>query len=110
MIVCFAMQTVYYSGNDIHVERLTDGTTFLITWNDVFATDSRLLFEITIGTTEGGSDILQWVETLETRLIASSLYESTDYYITLTAINAAGLYKTVKHTIIGWSSLEAIKR
>ena len=50
---------------------------------------------------EGGSDILQWVETMETRLEASPLHKSTDYYVTLTAINAAGLYETVEHVVVG---------
>ena len=90
-----------FAGNDIQVERQTDDTTVHIKWDDVFTANSRLLFKITIGTTEGGSDILQWVETLDTRLIVSPIYKSTDYYLTLTAINAAGLYETVKHTIIG---------
>ena len=44
-----------------------------------------------MGTILGGSDVMQWVETMDTGLRVSPLVPYTDYHLTLTAINAAGL-------------------
>ncbi|CAH1783334.1 unnamed protein product, partial [Owenia fusiformis] len=43
-----------------------DRTTAVLTWADVFTSDSDIYYELTIGTNPGGSDIMKWVETKET--------------------------------------------
>ena len=43
----------------------------------------------------------QWVETMETGIRVSPLAPSTDYYLTVTAINKAGLADTVTKTVSG---------
>ena len=42
---------------------------------------------------------MQWVETMDTGLRVSPLVPYTDYHLTLTAINAAGLSQTVNKII-----------
>ena len=60
---------------------------------------SALLYEVSLGTLPGGSEVMQWVETMETTMDVSPLEPSTNYYLTLTAVNAAGLSKTVTQLI-----------
>ncbi len=72
-----------------------------ITWTGVFSSSTRLVYEVSIGKIEGRSDVLQWVETLDTHLVVSPLHKSTDYYVIITAINAVGLHETVNYKIIG---------
>ncbi len=91
---------VYFTGVSISVIWLRS-TEVQIIWTGVFSSSTRLVYEVSIGKIEGGSDILQWVETLDTHLVVSPLHKSTDYYVTVTAINAVGLHEIVKYTIIG---------
>ncbi len=91
---------VYFTGIAVSVIWLRS-TEAQITWTGVFSSSTRLVYEVSIGKIEGGSDVLQWVETLDTHLVVSPLHKSTDYYITLTAINAVGFHETVKYTVIG---------
>ncbi|XP_072048762.1 uncharacterized protein [Amphiura filiformis] len=77
----------------------TTNTTLQLQWPGVFSSSSALVYEVSIGLAEGRSDILQWIETMETDLIITPLQRFTDYYVTLTSINAAGLYKTIKYVV-----------
>ncbi|XP_072034094.1 uncharacterized protein [Amphiura filiformis] len=88
------------TGVTVGVKWLED-TKVQITWTGVFMSTSQLIYEVSIGTVEGGSDVLQWVETLDTHLEMSPLHPSTDYYIAISAINTVGLYETIKYVIIG---------
>ena len=54
---------------------------------------------MSLGTILGGSDVIQWVETMDTSMRVSPLVSYTDYHLTLTAINAAGLSQTVNKII-----------
>ncbi|XP_022088109.1 uncharacterized protein LOC110977889 isoform X2 [Acanthaster planci] len=75
---------------------LGDGTVDLA-WDGLFSNpySSSLVYEVSLGTIPGGSDVMQWVETTETGMRVSPLAPYTDYHLTLTAINAAGLSQTV---------------
>ncbi|XP_038051300.1 uncharacterized protein LOC119724354 isoform X2 [Patiria miniata] len=77
---------------------LGDGTVDLA-WDGLFSPSSSLVYEVSLGTIPGGSDIMQWVETMETDMRVSTLAPFTDYHLTLTAINAAGLSQTVNKII-----------
>ena len=69
-------------------------------WQGVFAASpSALVYEVSLGRLPGGSDVIQWVETMETDMDVSPLEPNTDYYLTLTAVNAAGLSETVTKAI-----------
>ena len=70
-----------------------------LSWDGLFVSSSPLYFEVSIGTILGGSDVMQWVETMNTGMRVSPLVSHTDYYLTVTAINAAGLSQTVNNII-----------
>ncbi|XP_071798435.1 uncharacterized protein [Asterias amurensis] len=70
-----------------------------LSWDGLFVSSSPLYFEVSIGTILGGSDVMQWVETTNTGMRVSPLVSHTDYYLTVTAINAAGLPQTVNNII-----------
>ncbi|XP_038057739.1 uncharacterized protein LOC119729229 [Patiria miniata] len=72
-----------------------------LTWDGLFSasSSSSLVYEVSLGTIPGGSDIMQWVETMEIGMRVSPLAPFTDYHLTLTAINAAGLSQTVTKII-----------
>ena len=73
--------------------------TLTISWNSAFATDTMLLYEVTVGTRLGGSDVMQWVETMTPQISIFHLDKLTDYHLTLTAINAVGLSKTINKVL-----------
>ncbi len=68
-------------------------------WDGLFASSSPMFFEVSLGTVLGGSDVMQWVETMNTVMRVSPLVPHTDYFLTVTAVNAAGLPKTVNEVI-----------
>lgn len=68
-------------------------------WDELFVSSSPMFFEASLGTILGGSDVMQWIETMHTGMRVSPLVPHTDYYITVTAINAAGLAQTVKKVV-----------
>ena len=70
-----------------------------LSWDGLFVSSSPMFFEVSLGTILGGSDVMQWVETMHTGMRVSPLVPHTDYYITVTAINAAGLPQTVNVVI-----------
>ena len=76
-------------------------STLKLRWTGVFSSSSAssLVYEVSIGKAEGWSDVLQWVETMDTELLVSPLQHLTDYYVTVTGINGAGLYETTKFVL-----------
>ncbi|XP_038050879.1 uncharacterized protein LOC119724031 [Patiria miniata] len=75
-------------------------TTVDLAWGGLFSSpSSSLVYEVSLGTIPGGSDVMQWVETMESGMNVSRLVPYTDYHLTLTAINAAGLSQTVNKII-----------
>ncbi|XP_038071216.1 uncharacterized protein LOC119740085 [Patiria miniata] len=75
-------------------------TTVDLAWDGLFSSpSSSLVYEVSLGTIPGGSDIMQWVETMETGMRVSPLAPFTDYHLTLTVINASGLSETVNKII-----------
>ena len=60
---------------------------------------SPLVYEVSLGTLPGAGDVLHWVETLEAGLRVAPLAPLTDYHLTVTAVNAAGLFDTVSAVI-----------
>ncbi|XP_022105050.1 uncharacterized protein LOC110986986 isoform X2 [Acanthaster planci] len=69
-------------------------------WDGLFSSSSSsLVYEVSLGTIPGSSDIMQWVETMDTGMRVSPLVPYTNYHLTLTSINAAGLSHTVKKVI-----------
>ena len=67
----------------------------------MFSLGPKLVYEITVGSRLGGSDVMQWVETLKPQTSVFHLDRLTDYYVTVTAINAVGLSKTINEILNG---------
>nr|XP_034332757.1 uncharacterized protein LOC105327902 isoform X2 [Crassostrea gigas] len=78
---------------------------FTVTWDDIFMSQYPLFYEVTVGTVEGGSDILQWQETKQTSLkfglpptVKRALKVSLHVYVR--AISAGGTYEDIKFVIL----------
>ncbi|KAI8519528.1 hypothetical protein Bbelb_027850, partial [Branchiostoma belcheri] len=61
-------------------------------WTGNFLSQSELVYEISMGTVRGGSDVMQWVETMETAMTVTGVDHSRAHYVIITAVNRAGLY------------------
>ncbi|CAH1787741.1 unnamed protein product [Owenia fusiformis] len=81
---------VTHSWLDEHTARLS--------WIRVFSADSALYYELTIGTTPGGTDIMKWIETEQNGLTLYALDNSLEYYASITGINQAGFFQPVSYT------------
>ncbi|XP_071964161.1 uncharacterized protein [Antedon mediterranea] len=69
-----------------------------IDWDETFQANSSLIYEVSVGTKNGASDVVQWLETSEKTMLLSNVGVNVDYFLTLTAINCAGLHSTVNTT------------
>ncbi|CAH1249044.1 SCARF2 [Branchiostoma lanceolatum] len=67
--------------------------TAVIDWEGVFDAATDLVYEITIGTTLGGNDVQQWVETVQTNIKVGPVDPTKHHFGTITAINPVGMYE-----------------
>ncbi|KAI8507103.1 hypothetical protein Bbelb_155420, partial [Branchiostoma belcheri] len=58
-----------------------------------------LFYEVSVGLTEGGGGVFYWVETTETHLSVSGIDHDKEYFVSINAINGAGMYTTVKTVV-----------
>ncbi|XP_066263995.1 uncharacterized protein [Branchiostoma lanceolatum] len=77
-----------------------DDTNVVIDWEGVFDAATDLVYEITIGTTLGGNDVQQWVETVETNIKVGPVDPTKHHFGTITAINPVGMYENVAFDFI----------
>ncbi|XP_078574183.1 uncharacterized protein LOC144860694 [Branchiostoma floridae x Branchiostoma japonicum] len=63
-----------------------------LNWTGNFITRSSLVYEVSLGTVRGGSDVMQWVETKETSMTIRGVDHSRAHYVIITAVNRVGLY------------------
>ncbi|XP_035661568.1 uncharacterized protein LOC118405866 [Branchiostoma floridae] len=82
------------SGNVTHTWG-NSNTTAMIDWEGVFEASTDLVYEVTIGTTQGGNDVQQWVETAETSITVGPIDPNKHHFGTITAINTVGMYENV---------------
>ncbi|KAK2161993.1 hypothetical protein NP493_1549g00025 [Ridgeia piscesae] len=68
-------------------------------WTGVFLSNSSLFYEVNIGTVRGGIDVLNGLETERATLRITGVDHTKHHYVTLTAINKAGLYATSTHIV-----------
>ncbi|KAI8509825.1 hypothetical protein Bbelb_122530 [Branchiostoma belcheri] len=61
-------------------------------WTGNFLSQSELVYEVSMGTVRGSSDVMQWVETMETAMTVTGVDHSRAHYVIITAVNRAGLY------------------
>lgn len=74
---------------------------FSASWPDVFFSPYLLRFEVSAGLAEGGAEILQWAETLNTTLefeMPKSItdFKGYDVFVYIRAITVGGFYTGVK--------------
>ncbi|XP_078657344.1 uncharacterized protein LOC144903237 [Branchiostoma floridae x Branchiostoma belcheri] len=68
-------------------------------WTGNFLSQSELVYEVSMGTVRGGSDVMQWVETMETAMTVTGVDHSRAHYVIITAVNRAGLYVSQVHRL-----------
>ncbi|XP_077995632.1 uncharacterized protein LOC144449084 [Glandiceps talaboti] len=61
-------------------------------WNQVFLSNSTMIYDITISTVLGGSNIIKWYETRQTTYDFYGADRSMEYFVTIVAVNEAGLH------------------
>ncbi|ESO83749.1 hypothetical protein LOTGIDRAFT_168990 [Lottia gigantea] len=88
---------------DIKIAKTLDGLTLMISWTDIFESYWKdLTYEVSLGTNQGGGDVLQWQETKDDRL-RLTLPKHWKYkylYLSLTAVDPCGLFTTIQRQIL----------
>ncbi|XP_078321865.1 uncharacterized protein LOC111103999 isoform X3 [Crassostrea virginica] len=108
-------EEVPYNMTAIHNKPVKKGTTlkhswhagneeYTLSWDNIFVSQHPLFYEVSVGTVEGGCDILQWQETTGTSITfglpptITNMYK-VSLYVYVRAINAGGTYEDVKLVI-----------
>ncbi|XP_077997650.1 uncharacterized protein LOC144450798 isoform X2 [Glandiceps talaboti] len=68
-------------------------------WDGVFQSNSSLIYEVTMGTVQGGSDVMKWTETDKEELELIGIDHTKEHHVAITAINQAGLYNTANYIV-----------
>ena len=77
---------------------------YTLSWDGIFVSEFPLFYEVSVGTVEGGCDILQWQETTRTYITfgfpptITNMYKIS-LYVYVRAISAGGTYEGVKLVI-----------
>ncbi|KAK3612516.1 hypothetical protein CHS0354_024488 [Potamilus streckersoni] len=76
-----------------------------VSWDSLFYSKYQLQYEVSAGTVQGGSDIIQWQETRENQLVFSFDKEvigpaGKDVFVSVRAISPSGLYETANAQIL----------
>lgn len=84
-----------------HLEATTNGSHILVNWNDCFTSLRQLIYEVSVGTTQGGADVIQWQETLNDYIeiqLPGKLTDQTDVklYFYIQAIGDNGKESSVQ--------------
>ncbi|XP_052707847.1 uncharacterized protein LOC128183063 isoform X2 [Crassostrea angulata] len=111
-----ASDKVIYNLTAVHSKPTKKGSTlvhswhtgneeFTVSWEDVFISQYPLFYEVTVGTVEGGSDILQWQETKLTSVkfrLPPTIKKSSvvSLHVNVRAISAGGTFEDIKFVII----------
>lgn len=67
----------------------------VVSWDNIFTSDNDLFYEVSSGSTQGGVNIIQWLETRQTSItfgFPSSIPVTTGLpvHVTVTAISVSG--------------------
>ena len=57
------LHTVFFLDGS-KIETTKNGDVIIVSWSNVFTYLGRLTYEVSVGTTQGGADVIQWQETL----------------------------------------------
>ena len=55
---------ILFFSDGAKIETTKNGDVITVSWNNVFTYLGRLTYEVSVGTTQGGADVIQWQETL----------------------------------------------
>ena len=83
------------------LEATTNGSHILVNWKDCFTSPRQLIYEVSVGTTQGGADVIQWQETLNDYIeiqLPGKLTDQTDLklYFYIQAIGNNGKESSVQ--------------
>ncbi|XP_064650290.1 uncharacterized protein LOC135501842 [Lineus longissimus] len=91
------------NGSNIQLAWTIVNKVITISWRGLFNSSSPLSYEISWGTAQYGADVVQWQESTDEEidlLIPIGYLAIHPSYLTITAINSAGLYKTKMWTVV----------
>ena len=77
---------------------------YTLSWDDIFVSQYPLFYEVSVGTSEGGCDILQWQETTGTSITFGlpptiSDISKLTLHVFVRAIDASGTFEDIKFVI-----------
>ncbi|XP_055958617.1 uncharacterized protein LOC130013975 [Patella vulgata] len=103
VIASVAQPPILQADSKLLIARSFDGKSMKMSWRDLFtSTWKNLYYEVSLGTSPGGADVIQWQETK----VASLTIEMPDIsklpriYLTITAVDPCGLFLHYNHTIV----------
>lgn len=94
----------YKAGNTLIHSWHAGNEEFTVSWKDVFISQYSLFYEVSVGTVDGGSDVLQWQETTLT-FIKFSLppgvekFSKLSLHVFVRAVSAGGTFEDIKTVI-----------
>ncbi|KAL3843250.1 hypothetical protein ACJMK2_021192 [Sinanodonta woodiana] len=96
---------IKHDGRTIVLSWNPSGGTVTASWDSLFSSEYPLQYEVSAGTVQGGSDIIQWQETRENQLKFSFDKEAIgptgkDVFVSVRAISPSGLYETANSQIL----------
>ncbi|XP_070572874.1 uncharacterized protein [Ptychodera flava] len=82
----------YRTGHDLLYSWLSESVVHL-DWSKLFISNSSLTYELSVGSTLGGGNILKWYETRIPSFQFNEVDLSIRYFVTIVAVNEAGLFE-----------------
>lgn len=94
----------YKAGNTLVHSWHAGSEEFTVSWKDVFISQYSLFYEISVGTVDGGSDVLQWQETTSTSIKFGlppgfEKFSKLSLHVFVRAISAGGTFEDIKIVI-----------
>lgn len=96
---------IYKSGSTLVHSWHTGNKEFTVSWDNIFTSQYPLFYEVSVGTVEGGSDILQWQETKLTSVkfgLPPAVNDTSklSLHVYVRAVSAGGSFEDIKFVII----------
>ncbi|XP_055958950.1 uncharacterized protein LOC126830718 isoform X3 [Patella vulgata] len=103
VISSVAQPPILQAGSKLLISRSFDGKSMEMSWRDLFTSAwQNLYYEVSLGTSLGGADVMQWQETKVASLTIQmpDISELPELYLTITAVDPCGLFLHYNHTIV----------
>jgi hypothetical protein len=93
------------AGQSLGVSWHAGNKEFTVFWDDVFISKYPLFYEVSAGTVEGGTNILQWQETTLSNITFGlpptiTNLSKLSVHVFVRAINIGGIYEDIKGFIL----------